>query len=313
MFIRRQTLRVGPGAGRARGDGRDGGFERGWGRACTAEGRASPGASRHPPQVTLAGFQSPPAAASARYIEKEIHLLRGVVLFGWGPGGYGLSMQHLAPAGARRERPTRASRPPPGHILPSKLVPPGLPRRYVERPRLWELLDGARQRPLTLVAASAGAGKTVMLSGWAGRLAPTACGWVSLDADDNDPVRFWTYVAAALEGLVPEVGVEAADLLSESRDGMDDRAVSSLANDLAAAGTAFRCLPRARRRARPHPPGAAAGAGAADRDRTRLAPPGARDTRRPWLRLHRLRAQGTLPRAAPGGSRLLRATKCTRC
>ena len=57
-----------------------------------------------------------------------------------------------------------------------------------------------------LVCAPAGYGKTVLLADWVvcGRH-PTA--WLSLDAGDNDPVRFWRHLVAALERARP--GIEA--------------------------------------------------------------------------------------------------------
>ena len=49
-------------------------------------------------------------------------------------------------------------------------------------------------------------GKTTLLGDWARRSRRRAA-WLSLDAADNDPARFWRYVAAALEPMRP--GVEA--------------------------------------------------------------------------------------------------------
>ena len=85
-------------------------------------------------------------------------------------------------------------------ILSTKLfVPPPGPH-LVPRPRLTQRLDDALIRPLTLLSAPAGFGKTTLLVEWhraVGQRVPV--GWVSLDADDNDPVRFLTYFVAALE------------------------------------------------------------------------------------------------------------------
>ena len=59
---------------------------------------------------------------------------------------------------------------------------------------------------MTLVAAPAGSGKTILLTSW---LAATPdsnpVAWMSLDSGDNDPVRFWTHVLAAFThvGAVP--------------------------------------------------------------------------------------------------------------
>ncbi|NMD24373.1 MAG: hypothetical protein GYA65_09330, partial [Actinobacteria bacterium] len=53
----------------------------------------------------------------------------------------------------------------------TKLRPPALPTRLVERTRLDVTLDDAiaRQVPLVLASAPAGSGKSTMLSSWAAR------------------------------------------------------------------------------------------------------------------------------------------------
>jgi LuxR family transcriptional regulator, maltose regulon positive regulatory protein len=69
----------------------------------------------------------------------------------------------------------------------------------VVRSRLFELLDVGVQGPLTLLTGPAGSGKTVLLSSWVATAAlPGPVAWVSLDAADNDPARFWSYLLAAL-------------------------------------------------------------------------------------------------------------------
>jgi LuxR family transcriptional regulator, maltose regulon positive regulatory protein len=91
-------------------------------------------------------------------------------------------------------------------LLASKLTAPSMPGRMVARPRLLALLDAGVTRPVTLVAAPAGSGKTTMLTSWMSSVSPPGTvAWLSLDPGDNDPVRFWTYVLAALcrSGAVP--------------------------------------------------------------------------------------------------------------
>lgn len=99
-------------------------------------------------------------------------------------------------------------------LLATKLRPPHLRARLVRRPRLTAHLDDALQHKLTLVSAAAGSGKTTLLSEWrdtAGQQRwPIA--WVSLDKGDNDPVRFWSYVAAALDAFQP--GISRTTLMS---------------------------------------------------------------------------------------------------
>jgi len=58
---------------------------------------------------------------------------------------------------------------------------------------------------MTLISASAGFGKTTLVSEWiAGLDRPVA--WLSLDEGDNDPSRFLSYVIAALQTIAPKIG-----------------------------------------------------------------------------------------------------------
>ncbi|MFB9924217.1 hypothetical protein ACFFRC_05875, partial [Amycolatopsis halotolerans] len=61
-------------------------------------------------------------------------------------------------------RTTTRSRPVPG----AKVAVPRLPGIFVPRPRLDVLFSRAAVRPVTVVRAPAGAGKTTALAAWAG-------------------------------------------------------------------------------------------------------------------------------------------------
>ena len=85
-------------------------------------------------------------------------------------------------------------------LLITKLCAPPLRPNLVPRPRLAQRLDNGLHpsRRLTLVSASAGYGKTTLVTEWLrGTQAKSA--WLSLDEADNDPARFLTYLIAALE------------------------------------------------------------------------------------------------------------------
>src|SRR5215217_1408244 len=95
-------------------------------------------------------------------------------------------------------------------LLATKLSPPRTSLRQVPRPRLFDLLNTGTQQLLTLVSAPAGAGKTTLLASWSSsRQPPGPVAWLSLDAGDNDPARFWAYLVAALcqSGAVPRDSV----------------------------------------------------------------------------------------------------------
>jgi LuxR family transcriptional regulator, maltose regulon positive regulatory protein len=99
-------------------------------------------------------------------------------------------------------------------LLLTKLAAPAPRIQLAPRPRLLARLEAGLRRPLTLVAAPAGFGKTTLLAAW--RATPTGAqrslAWVSLDASDNDPARFWGYVVAALQRAWPDLGTEVGGL-----------------------------------------------------------------------------------------------------
>ncbi|HVM72394.1 MAG TPA: AAA family ATPase, partial [Anaerolineales bacterium] len=94
-------------------------------------------------------------------------------------------------------------------------LPIAFPAR-LSRPRLVAQLQSGWQerRRLSLVSAPAGSGKTTLLSEWARSpaAAPVRFAWLSLDEQDNDPLRFWSGCLQALEPHLPGP-VRAARLL----------------------------------------------------------------------------------------------------
>ena len=82
-------------------------------------------------------------------------------------------------------------------LLATKLHVPRPRPDLVPRPRLAECLDEGLARGLTVVCAPAGYGKSVLLADWA-RRGQQPVAWLSLDAGDNDPARFWRHGVAAL-------------------------------------------------------------------------------------------------------------------
>jgi LuxR family maltose regulon positive regulatory protein len=88
------------------------------------------------------------------------------------------------------------------------------------------------------VSAPAGFGKTTLVAGWLSNAVQegSAVAWVSLDAGDDDPERFWRYVVSALEGARPGT-IPDADELTKATGVSPDRVVAALVNDLASAAT----------------------------------------------------------------------------
>ncbi len=83
-------------------------------------------------------------------------------------------------------------------LVATKLFSPRPRADRVTRPRLLTRLIDTPDRPLTLIAAPAGFGKTTLAADWLAGLPAVRVGWLSLDERDNDPARFMTYLIAAL-------------------------------------------------------------------------------------------------------------------
>jgi LuxR family maltose regulon positive regulatory protein len=103
--------------------------------------------------------------------------------------------------------------PMPSTLLQTKLhIPPPRPN-LVQRSRLVDVLNAGTAAKLTLVSAPAGFGKTTLLSTWTQECGMPAA-WLSLGAEDNDPVSFMTYVVTALHGIGEDVGQASLAMLN---------------------------------------------------------------------------------------------------
>ena len=117
-------------------------------------------------------------------------------------------------------------------LLATKLHVPGLQPGFVPRPRLVEALGEGLARQLILVCAPAGFGKTAVLADWA-RRGRWPVGWLSLDAGDNDPARFWRHAVAALDRARPGIAKRVGPLLGQSASASFEPLVTALVNELA--------------------------------------------------------------------------------
>src|SRR5215471_12710072 len=104
--------------------------------------------------------------------------------------------------GSKRKEAYRLPEP---DLLVTKFTISPLRAALLRRSHLLEVLAQSRSIPLTLLSAGAGFGKTTLLSAWA-RESAGQVAWLSLDDQDNDPLRFWTYLGTALQHLASRVG-----------------------------------------------------------------------------------------------------------
>jgi LuxR family maltose regulon positive regulatory protein len=122
----------------------------------------------------------------------------------------------------------------PGPVLvETKLHVPQVRAGMVSRRELVDRLSGRRERKLALLCAPAGWGKTMLLSEWrASEQERRSFAWVSLDPTDSDPVRFWSYLIAALRTVDPELGATSLAALPAAGTALIDAVVAPLINDL---------------------------------------------------------------------------------
>lgn len=97
---------------------------------------------------------------------------------------------------------------------PLRSRPPRVPERLVARRELASR-HGFGDRPVSLVCAPAGYGKTTLVADWAQR--PEVEGrvaWITLDESHNEPFRFW---AAVIRALASVLGSDTAQVLRRLR------------------------------------------------------------------------------------------------
>jgi LuxR family maltose regulon positive regulatory protein len=94
-----------------------------------------------------------------------------------------------------------------------------------------ERLNEGMHCKLTLISASAGFGKTTLVSEWV-----AGCGrkvaWLSLDEGDNDPIRFLTYLIAALQTIAPNIGAGALAILQSPQPPPIESILIALLNEI---------------------------------------------------------------------------------
>ncbi|BBY41531.1 hypothetical protein MMAN_56650 [Mycobacterium mantenii] len=113
--------------------------------------------------------------------------------------------------------PTEAGEP--AVLLAGKTAPPAIRAQLIERAALIDILSAEPSRKLALLSAPAGWGKTTLLAQWvSGADDRRRRGWVSLDASDNDPARFWGCAIAALGKASPGVAPRAFELITIGAD-----------------------------------------------------------------------------------------------
>jgi LuxR family transcriptional regulator, maltose regulon positive regulatory protein len=117
-------------------------------------------------------------------------------------------------------------------LLVSKLHLPSSRSPLVQRKRLLEKLNQGLTGKLLLISAAAGFGKTTVLGEWTHQIG-LPVSWLSLDELDNDPLRFWTYVVAALQQTDRNIGEATLGMLRSTEPLSSEAFLTPLLNELA--------------------------------------------------------------------------------
>ena len=123
-------------------------------------------------------------------------------------------------------------------LLATKFYIPRRRENTVARPHLVEKIIAAVAHPGTIVLVSgpAGFGKTTLMGEFVTQYAG-AVAWLSLDEEENDPIRFWTYLIKALQTAKPDLGESALALFDLPQLPPADSIAAILINDLASLDT----------------------------------------------------------------------------
>lgn len=118
-------------------------------------------------------------------------------------------------------------------LLATKFYCPPVRESLVSRPRLVDGLNAGMRRPLVLISAPAGYGKTTLLSEWrASKGRGYTLAWLTLDVEDNDPICFLTYFISALKQLKPGLGEAVIPTLQSPRPPSSETVLASILNEL---------------------------------------------------------------------------------
>jgi len=118
------------------------------------------------------------------------------------------------------------------YLLRTKLYIPPIRPDQIARPRLVDQINDGLDKTLILVSAPAGYGKTTLVSSWLSERKVSSA-WLSLDAGDNDPVRFLQYLLTALLPAAPGIGDDLLGSLKGIRPAQFENLITLLVNELA--------------------------------------------------------------------------------
>lgn len=123
-------------------------------------------------------------------------------------------------------------------LLRTKLFVPPVRSHRVTRSRLFEQVNSGLDKALILISAPAGYGKTTLVSSWLEETDLPST-WLSLDEDDNDPIRFLQYFITTLQKIVPSIQSDWLGVLQAGRPTSYKFLLNIIINEIAGSATPF--------------------------------------------------------------------------
>jgi LuxR family maltose regulon positive regulatory protein len=123
-------------------------------------------------------------------------------------------------------------------LIQTKLLLPKVRSSHVVRQRLIGKLDKGTGGKLCLISASAGSGKTTLVTSWALQTHRSVA-WISLDQSDNDPTRFFAYLVVALQSLISNSRNSPSEFLRLPHYPLTEGILTQLINEITQHPTSF--------------------------------------------------------------------------
>ena len=98
-------------------------------------------------------------------------------------------------------------------LLKTKLYKPRIPKYFIQRQDLIKKLNPIYNKPLTLVSAPSGYGKSLLISDFLDGYKTSYC-WISLNESENNRDLFVQYLVAGIQKMNPEFGKELQSLIA---------------------------------------------------------------------------------------------------
>lgn len=116
-------------------------------------------------------------------------------------------------------------------LVQTKLILPPKQTDLVPRQRLINRLNASTDCRLLLFSAPAGFGKSTLAATWA-RQRQRSVAWLALDELDDEPLRFWRYVTAALATVEPSIQEQSEQWFREAGAALSRSVPALLVNTL---------------------------------------------------------------------------------